>query len=265
VHHYFGYGSNMNQVSLAAKGVRPLRSVPGSVPGWELCFDVHHWFRHEGGVGNIRPSDDSEAIVRGVLHLIEDVHLERLDAVESYGVGYDRIEVPVHTADGVVSAITYVGLPDYIDRSCRPTQRYLNILVAGAQQAGIDPAYIERIANHPIHEPGPSVRFEAPVGEWPEYLSTALPPAHTALAGHVFDMSRCRPKHECLVALLGGVDTTLFHLRRMDTSTADESIEAVLADRLREDQRAYLHAYLNEYAREYRYAGVCRYPSTTES
>lgn len=253
----------MNMASLAAKGVQPRASVQAWLPDWELCFDVHHWFRHEGGVGNIRPREGG--MVRGVLHVIEPVHLERLDAVESYGVGYDRITVPVQTDEGVIEAITYVGLPGYIDRSCKPTQRYLNILVAGARAAGIDPAYVDALERRPVHQPDDYPLFRPPErseGAWPWFDAGALPADHTALAGAVFDMAGCREKHRCLLPLLGGRDGTLFHLRRMDTSVGDETIARVLADDLRDDQRRYLHAYLDEYAREYRYAGRCRYPET---
>ena len=50
--HYFGYGSNINLISLKAKGVEPTSSEWGMIPGWRLRFNVQHWFRHEGGVGN---------------------------------------------------------------------------------------------------------------------------------------------------------------------------------------------------------------------
>lgn len=53
---YFGYGSNINLISLRAKGVVPLSSLRGTLKGWKLAFNVQHWFRHEGGVGNIIPT-----------------------------------------------------------------------------------------------------------------------------------------------------------------------------------------------------------------
>jgi sulfite reductase (NADPH) flavoprotein alpha-component len=47
--YYFGYGSNMNLISLRAKGVEPQRSQHAILRGWRLRFNVQHFFRHEGG------------------------------------------------------------------------------------------------------------------------------------------------------------------------------------------------------------------------
>jgi cation transport regulator ChaC len=54
---YFGYGSNMDLNSLRAKGVEPRASARAVLRGWRLRFNVHHFFRHEGGAGNIESSD----------------------------------------------------------------------------------------------------------------------------------------------------------------------------------------------------------------
>ena len=54
---YFGYGSNMEMTSLRAKGVQPRHSTRAVAAGWRLRFNVQHFFRHEGGVGNIEPTD----------------------------------------------------------------------------------------------------------------------------------------------------------------------------------------------------------------
>ena len=145
--HYFGYGSNMNPTSLRHKGVVPASSERATLHGYQLVFDVHHWFRHEGGVGNMKPGAPDDR-VEGVLHVIDEVQLAKLDQVESYGVGYDRIEVEVQTAEGTVSALTYVGLPQYLDPSCLPTRRYLNILVKGAEHAELPEPYLAWLRDH---------------------------------------------------------------------------------------------------------------------
>jgi hypothetical protein len=136
----FGYGSNTNIASLCAKGVDPKASERGFLRGWRLRFNVKHFFSLEGGVGNIESTDDASDIVWGVVHLCEDDHLALLDAAEAYGHGYDRVEVSVHTDRGERRALTYVGMPAFLDETCRPTQRYLNIIFKGAIAAGLDPA-----------------------------------------------------------------------------------------------------------------------------
>ena len=142
---YFGYGSNMDFSALKAKGVIPVASRKARLSGWKLSFSVEHFFRHEGGVGNIKKTGNAGDTVCGVLHACSPGDLAALDKLEGYGVGYDRIDVEVETEQGRETAKTYVGLPAYVNEACLPTRRYLNILVRGARAAGIDADYIEKV------------------------------------------------------------------------------------------------------------------------
>lgn len=258
---YFGYGSNLNLTSLRAKGVDPQLSQRATLHGWKLLFNVRHWFRHEGCVGNIQPSDTPADHVQGLLHRCEDYHLPLLDAAECYGVGYDRIEVELETAHGRMRALTYVGLPCYLDDACRPTLRYINILLKGAVSAGLDQAYIERLRRHPVHPEKDYPPFRHPPGPVPVFDRAVLAqyPLYTALAGAVFDMKEARPELDCLKGFFGGKDMTLFHLKRLDTSDGGETLDDVKQGRISEAGRKYLNAYLHEYGAEYRYVGRYRY------
>jgi sulfite reductase (NADPH) flavoprotein alpha-component len=254
---YFGYGSNMDLRSLRAKGVEPLRSQPAALRGWRLRFNVQHFFRHEGGVGNIEPSDDPSSMVRGVLHLCQDAHLAPLDAAEAYGHGYDRITVALETDSGPQQAVAYAGLPTFINDACLPTRRYLNILLQGARAAGLDPAYIEALRQQPVLAQGPVSPFVPPPGDYPIFDAVTLAghPSLTALAGAVFDMADARPQHQFLRRFFGGKDMTLFHLKRLDHSDGSETLDDLRHGRLTPAQRQYLDAYLHAYAEEYLYAG----------
>lgn len=254
---YFGFGSNLNMTSLRAKGVEPLASRPAVLPGWRLRFNVQHFFRHEGGVGNIEPSRAPGDRVLGVLYDCPDEALPALDAMEAYGHGYDRIGVEVEAEGESVPALTYVGMPEFIDDSCRPSRRYLNILVDGARRAGLDPGYVNSLMAQPVHPAGAYPPFTPPSGDHPVFDSRTLAaqPLYTALYGAVFDMSGARPLHEYLKGFFGGRDMTLFHLKRLCSSRGDESLDDIRQGRLNAAQRRYLNDYLNEYAREYRYVG----------
>ena len=254
---YFGYGSNMALGSLRAKGVEPRASERAVLRGWRLRFNVSHFFRHEGGVGNIEPSENPTDAVWGVLHLCEHEHLALLDAAEAYGHGYDRIEVSVLADSGVKRALTYVGMPSFIDDGCRPTQRYLNILLQGATANGLDPAYLDMLRRLPTHEKRPVPRFVPPPGRYPAFNAATLAerPLLTALAGAVFDMSGARSQHRFLQDLFGGRDMTLFHLKRLDHSDGRETLDDIRNDRLTPAQRQYLDEYLHEYNSEYGYVG----------
>ncbi len=259
--YYFGYGSNLNLASLRAKGVEPVRSEAATLHGWRLLFNVHHWFRHEGGVGNIHPSDTPADHVQGLVHLCADEHLPLLDAVESYGVGYDRIEVEPQTAGGSRRALTYIGLPSYLDDRCLPTRRYLNILVKGALSAGLDAAYIDKLRRHPVHPQKYYPPFQHPPVFTPVFNHGTLTrhPLYTALAGAVFDMTDARQDLHCLHDFFGGKDMTLFHLKRLDTSDGRETLDDIKCGRISAAGRNYLNAYLHEYDTEFRYVGRYAY------
>ena len=259
--YYFGFGSNMNLVSLKAKGVEPLSSRRAELRGWRLRFNVQHFFRHEGGVGNIEYTGNTDDKVLGILHECPQDALPHLDAAEAYGYGYDRIEVSVTPLDDQALepciATTYVGMPSFINNQCLPSQRYLNIVLKGAKEAELDDAYVKALATHPIYEPEAYPLFTPPDGNYPTLNATELAtkPLYTALFGFVFDMSEARVTHEFLKGFFGGEDMTLFHLKRMDTSTQDESLDAIRQGKLSDAQKHYLNAYLNEYDREYSYVG----------
>ncbi len=264
---YFGFGSNMSMLSLRAKGVEPLASQQAVLPGWRLRFNVQHFFRHEGGVGNIEQTGNPDDRVLGLLHECPDDALALLDTAEAVGHGYARIEVEVephnHSAGNHerVVAVTYIGMPQFIDNRRLPSRRYLNIVLKGARQAGLDDDYIQRLAKHPVHEIENYPIFRSPPGNHPTFDRDTLSeqPLHTALYGAVFDMSEARSLHNFLKGFFGGKDMTLFHLRRLDSSNVDETIEDIRMGRLNQAQKQYLNAYLNEYAREYRYVGHYNY------
>ncbi len=256
--YYFGYGSNINQISLKAKGVIPLSSERAVLEGRKLKFNVQHWFHHEGGMANIEISSGPNDFVEGVLHYCPDEQLASLDALESYGVGYDRIEVEVKTANGKRKAQTYIGLPDFIDNSCLPTRRYLNIILRGAKDSGLSPSYVERLSGIPVLPEKIFDEFKPPQGHWPHFNkdSLAFCPTFTALGGHVFDMKNAREKLQHIIALLGGKDMTLFFVKRHDTSDGNETEEDIRNGRISAGARNYINSYLHEFAIEYDYAGV---------
>jgi gamma-glutamylcyclotransferase (GGCT)/AIG2-like uncharacterized protein YtfP len=261
---YFGYGSNISLASLHAKGVDPRVSHRATLRGWQLCFNVKHFFPHEGGVGNITRTDDSSDVVRGVVHLCEDAHLKWLDAAEAYGHGYDRQKVCVDTDYGERRALTYVGARAFIDNSCLPTKRYLNIMIKGAVAAGLDLAYVDALRRHPVLQNPPVQPFEPPeplpgkCSYFTEGTLTGTPPL-TALAGFVFDMSGARSEHAYLKTFFGGKDMTDFHLKRLDIY--DGSFGLLNRNGLTPRQRRHVSSYLDEYLHAYRaeYAYVGRY------
>jgi sulfite reductase (NADPH) flavoprotein alpha-component len=177
--------------------------------------------------------------------------------MEAYGVGYDRVLVDVMTDDGPVRAHAYVGLPAFIDETRLPTRRYLNILMKGAVAAGLDEAYVARLREQPVTPESDPPTFQPPVGDFPVFTraSLAAQPKLTALLGSVFDMSAARRDLESAKAVLGGRDTTLFHLHRHDTSSGTETLDDLRRGQVPERARRYLATWLHAYATDFRYAG----------
>lgn len=260
---YFAYGSNMDALSLRAKGATTMRSRPAVLRGWRLRFDVEHFFPHEGGMGNIARTGDPADRTPGVLHLCADADLAALDRAEACGVGYDRIEVEVVTDAGPVRALTYVGMPAFLNAACMPTRRYRNILVRGARAAGVEPAHVAWLEAMPVMPQAAAAPFVPPSSPAPTlcYADLARPGPLTALDGAVFSMASARSRHEILKTWFGGRDVTLFLLNRLDTSDGAETMGDVAAGRLRPDQRACLDAYLHAFADEYDYVGRLDYAS----
>lgn len=263
--YYFGYGSNLSVIALRAKGVFPLRSEPAVLEGWRLTFNVPDFFPIEGGTGNIETAPDDN--VHGVLHACRDRDLASLDRLEALGVTYQRVVLGVTTYAGRRrSAYVYVGIPANLDGSLRPSERYRNILARGAVDMKLASTYVDRLlaieclprSSPPPFDPGPQQRVFTLDSLWRERSLTAL-------AGYVFDLSGARVEHAYLQDFLAGKDVTLFFLKRLDTSDGDESFEDVRAGRLTEIQRAYLNAYLHEFAREYKLVGRVDYDSETPS
>lgn len=267
---YFGYGSNLDHIAMRAKGIVPLRSRVGELEGWRLRFNVAHFFRLEGGVANIEYTGRSEDRVLGVLHDCSDDALVLLDRAELYPEGYDRLTVAPIARQGAdagerVDSVTYVGMPAFVDDSCRPSQRYLNIVVRGATAAGLDPDYIDRITATPVHVTAFSGPFVPPPGDWPTYDVDDLArlPVLTGLAGHVFDMSRARPEHRLVREWFGGRDVTVTIAHRSDASEATETIADIIGGRIDDRVRRYLDTYLSAFADEYTYAGSLRYGNSS--
>jgi hypothetical protein len=262
---YFGYGSNISLISLRAKGVVPVSSLNARLNGWSLKFNVEHWFEHEGGMGNIEPSDNPNDFVEGIVHLCQDEHLARLDTMEAYGVGYDRVEVSLETDEGIKKALAYIGLPAFINNNCLPTKRYLNIIIQGAESANLSSNYIKKLRNSPIYEMKIYPEFQHPREDsvWFDEQALGQDAELTGLAGAVFDMRNARPKLDSVKKIFGGKDMTVFHLKRHDTSTGTETIEDYLEGRITNGQLKYINTYLHEYLKEFQYLGRLSYAGSS--
>jgi len=257
--YYFGYGSNINSLALKAKGVNPKSSVQATLQGWKLTFNVQHWFKHEGGMANIVNTTQPQDYVEGVLHLCEAGDLKKLDQREAYGIGYDRIEVRVTTKSEHILALAYIGLPEVLDNTLKPTSRYINIIINGALEHNLNTNYIEQLKHQPTTKMPIYPRFEFNFDNRNEKIynkETLSKSAHlTALSGYVFDMRNSREELKSLFNIFGGKDMTLFHLKRLDSSDGNETLKDITNGTISDQGKEYINTYLHAYQKEFECVG----------
>ena len=143
--YYFAYGSNMNKKDLKDWCNKKNRIINLRCPKVSSLTDYKLSFTHYstclfGGTADIIKSDGY--VVYGVLFETDETSLKNLDKKEGVNSGvYKRIKVkvkPENTPD--TEAITY----DVINKvDCKPSKKYLNIIIEGAKEHYLPKSYIE--------------------------------------------------------------------------------------------------------------------------
>jgi len=150
---YFAFGSNLlenqrierlSDFGILPKGDRVILS------DYEINFhkianlkegDTPH------GYATIRSSTNQT--VQGLLIALNHQQITRLDrseGVNSNPPHYTKEEIIVQTADGVEhSAFTYIASPERIDASLLPANHYLDKIVQGARENGLDDWYMDKL------------------------------------------------------------------------------------------------------------------------
>jgi len=150
---YFGYGSNMSVKFLEErKKVKVIESAPAVLKDFRMAFSFEAFHRVEPGFAGLWDSPGSE--VHGVAFCTDKESADILDAAEGANdFGYQKEEVPLKTYTGRALRGSI-----YIDRSpdrkeFLPSKRYLDILISGAKEAGLESEYIAKLESHPYYVP----------------------------------------------------------------------------------------------------------------
>jgi cation transport regulator ChaC len=145
---YFAYGSNLDPGTfLGRRQMQPLETRIGVLRDFELRFDLPVG-PGERGVANVAASPGGD--VWGALYRLTHADAERLDRTEGVGRGfYQRLEVEVHTHDGLLlAAFTYRSPFSRPER--KPSRRYLDLLLTGARELGLPEDYVARLEALPL-------------------------------------------------------------------------------------------------------------------
>lgn len=140
---YFAYGSNMNlkRMEEMCPGRRPLGIA--TLHDYLLAFRYPSTTWAGGGVCDIVRCKGS--LVWGVLFEVSEADLQALDDYEDVAQGgYRRLSVAVNLEGFLHNAISY-EVVEKLPHNLRPTERYLDLVIAGAEQNGLPRGYIESV------------------------------------------------------------------------------------------------------------------------
>lgn len=135
---YFAYGSNMDLYQMNYRC--PSSEVIGkaTLNDYKLAFRGH-------GFATVLPSPGDA--VQGVLWRIASEDERRLDFYEGYPRHYEKETVTVYAADGTSQEVmVYIMAAPLKDRITPPSPPYLEGILRGCEQNGIDPAAVEQAA-----------------------------------------------------------------------------------------------------------------------
>jgi len=142
----FGYGANMDMVALQnKKKVKVLEHCPAILRGFKLAFSMRGPPYVEPGYGGLWREEGGE--VHGVAFLMGEGGEAQLDRNEG---PYLKEIVKLEAYDGR-ELEGYVYMTRNQNEEWLPSARYLGVLCKGARQAGLNPAYIEKLASHPVY------------------------------------------------------------------------------------------------------------------
>ena len=138
---YFAYGSNLKSARMRARVSSSIFVARARVPTGRLSLDK----RGNDGSGKANLTRTGGDGVWGVIYRIDAEHWQHLDACEP---GYDRVPVDLLTETGeAVTAHTYVSR--ILTDSPIPFDWYKRLLVEGAREHALPPAWIARLEDLP--------------------------------------------------------------------------------------------------------------------
>lgn len=160
--YYFSFGANMSPATLARRGISPILSMAGKVPGYKLSFTNRGYEGVEPRFADIEPiealpNENANGVgetfcVNGVAHKITKQEMNMLDRFEGEGIAYKRITVQfepdnkafTEQTDGF-EVFTYASLPEHKLVPGFPSKRYIKLLVDGAEANQLNPDYCAHV------------------------------------------------------------------------------------------------------------------------
>ena len=138
---YFAIGSMMNPISLANRGIHPAacRSQPAELLEYRLGFF--------GPMGYADAVPCDGASFHGVIHYVKPDQMEILDKIELFYTRHTDAQARLYSGETVPVTVYSRGPRDITEDSI-PKERYLDVMIAGAEHFGVKPSYIEWLKRH---------------------------------------------------------------------------------------------------------------------
>jgi gamma-glutamylcyclotransferase len=140
---YFAYADNMDETTLAGRGVKFEKVCTGKVRNLRLVFHKPA----EDGSGKADLTDDRGSVVEGVVYDVPDDSLANLDVYEGVDKGhYRRQVVTVQTSRGELECIAYRA--SKFRTGLKPSRDYLQTVIRGAEAHRLSSGYLTFIKSH---------------------------------------------------------------------------------------------------------------------
>lgn len=133
---YFAIGSMINPISLYLRDLIPLMSYPAT------CLDHRVVFR--GAVGMADIEERSGSTFDGVVHLLTDEQMHRLDEIEAF---YHRVPINCRNYQNQLQKAYAYQMNLNNQPIGIPQERYLDIIIKGCEYYKVRPEYIQDLRN----------------------------------------------------------------------------------------------------------------------
>ncbi len=244
--HHFEYGSNLGGAGLRALGIRPLRSEPAVLEGFQLCFDLPDAFAEGLGTASVREQRGAE--VHGQLCTYRTEHLATLDRLLGAGLRQERRRVVVRGYGGsFVTAHAHLVHPARRAPGLLPSRQYKAWLVQRARELQLEESYVRSLEDAACVDALEAPPF-LPAGAGAALTLEQLGQRRDCLglAGWVFGLHSVPAEHAGFAELFAGKDVTLYLLA---SCAAHASLQALRDGGFDGQQRALLDAYCRDFAR----------------
>jgi len=141
---YFSYGSFLDSRTLKRHCPNAKFVSKAVLPNFKVQFNFYSK-NYGGGVTGVEPAPGK--LARGVVYDVPPEEMGYLDAVEAVpeGLYYRQRVLVIDEEGGLLQADTYRTTDP--KGPFKPTRKYLQLMINGAKEHGLDPEYIDFLKN----------------------------------------------------------------------------------------------------------------------